>query len=639
VAFVAFTRTAAPLLLGFLACSGCEGDAGDAGDRQAPPTASTSTVRPVREISDPVLKTHDRCLTCHSTAGAIERGEPTDDSFRLHSAQLAVAHPAESFGCAVCHGGTQLATDKQEAHGGDSGLLIGVEVQSRCARCHAGTDVDGTEVLQRGLRLMQVRACFACHTTPIPEPRKHIAPGFAGLAKKLKPGWLPNWLLAPGSHTPLARMPHFYLSEADARAISAYLLTLPGPDVVTPEEAELRPNDGTRAEARALIERSACLDCHRIGRRGGSDVLGAPDLTSIGRKVQTTWLVSWLRNPRHFEADTAMPVFRFNEPESRLLADYLTSLDPAPSPDRVGAINTTPELRAEGEALVASLGCLGCHAGPDERPAAKMGPDLSRIGDRDPKDIVWGLIERRPGMGLADYLRLKLLLPRSVTGHDRMPNFRFTPEEARAVTVALLSFSEHAADRAPELAAERLARPGGLAGELVERFACFSCHAMRGHFGQVAPDLGWEGNKVRREWLAAYLREPYDLRPDLDAEMPRFGLSNDEAVALADAIMRTWVDPEVAEDPFLGEAAPLSLVEDGKRLFWDEWECQGCHMVGGEGESSGPPLDNVGARLQPGWIYQWMRDSERFFESDMPNLELDEEEALAVTAYLLSLRD
>jgi hypothetical protein len=53
----------------------------------------------------------------------------------------------------------------------------------------------------------------------------------------------------------------------------------------------------------------------------------------------------------------------------------------------------------------------------------------------------------------------------------------------------------------------------------------------------------------------------------------------------------------------------------------------------------GPVLTDIGSRLQPGWIYQWILDPQRFYENDMDSPEATPEDALALTAYLITLQD
>ena len=92
--------------------------------------ASSATPQ-VREIYLPHWKTRERCLTCHF---GIEEISP--------------AHPLQSFGCTICHGGNGLALDKDQAHrtliGGSNPSDFRV-VHLTCGRkapdgtrCHAG---------------------------------------------------------------------------------------------------------------------------------------------------------------------------------------------------------------------------------------------------------------------------------------------------------------------------------------------------------------------------------------------------------------------------------------------------------------------------------------------------------------------
>jgi len=173
---------------------------------------------------------------------------------------------------------------------------------------------------------------------------------------------------------------------------------------------------------------------------------------------------------------------------------------------------------------------------------------------------------------------------------------------------------------------------------VVARYKCFSCHGLKGELGETAPDLAFEGSRIHRDWLVKYLKEPYDLRPQLDIQMPNFGLSDREVTTLADLIMGRWVDSRVPDDPFGGKSPPPDMIERGRKLYWEGYECQDCHVIEGKGEPDGPHLDGIGNRLQPGWLLKWVIDPEFFFESDMASMDVTEEDALPLTAYLMSLR-
>jgi mono/diheme cytochrome c family protein len=246
-------------------------------------------------------------------------------------------------------------------------------------------------------------------------------------------------------------------------------------------------------------------------------------------------------------------------------------------------------------------------------------------------------------MHLVSYLRTKVSTPRAFSEMHIMPNFRFSPDEIEAIVVALLSFAHNPVPEASrfQLVEDEpaLQPPTGKAAVVLERYQCLQCHSLRGRFGSLAPDLGWEGDKVHHDWLAAFLKNPYLIRPSLDARMPNFGMTDEEVQIAADYIEATWWDDEVPPDPFEGKPPPVALIDQGRTLFEDDYSCLDCHQVGDEGEVDGPNLSDVGARLRPGWLYQWVLDPQRFYENDMDDPDATPEDALAITAYLVTLRE
>ena len=50
-----------------------------------------------------------------------------------------------------------------------------------------------------------------------------------------------------------------------------------------------------------------------------------PELTRVGSKVKPEWLADWLRNPKVYDPDTAMPHFRFEEKDIGLAIGFLQS--------------------------------------------------------------------------------------------------------------------------------------------------------------------------------------------------------------------------------------------------------------------------------------------------------------------------
>ena len=77
----------------------------------------------------------------------------------------------------------------------------------------------------------------------------------------------------------------------------------------------------------------------------------------------------------------------------------------------------------------------------------------------------------------------------------------------------------------------------------------------------------------------------------------------------------------------------------GKQLYTNKYGCNACHRVGDVGGIVGPALDRAGFRLNPAWVYRWIKYPQAMkAETRMPNLGLNDEDAKAVVAYLSTLR-
>ncbi len=80
-------------------------------------------------------------------------------------------------------------------------------------------------------------------------------------------------------------------------------------------------------------------------------------------------------------------------------------------------------------------------------------------------------------------------------------------------------------------------------------------------------------------------------------------------------------------------------VERGKTLYRNTYGCNGCHSLNDEGGLVGPALDRAGFRLNPTWIYQWIRNPQAMKKhTRMPNLGASDADARALTYYLGTLR-
>jgi alcohol dehydrogenase (cytochrome c) len=92
---------------------------------------------------------------------------------------------------------------------------------------------------------------------------------------------------------PGAGMPAFQLSEREADAIAAYVMTLKQPSPMATAATGPAAGDGVAGE-RFFFGAGNCTHCHMVRGRGG--ILG-PDLSNIGRERTPTQIESSLRDP------------------------------------------------------------------------------------------------------------------------------------------------------------------------------------------------------------------------------------------------------------------------------------------------------------------------------------------------------
>ncbi len=169
---------------------------------------------------------------------------------------------------------------------------------------------------------------------------------------------------------------------------------------------------------------------------------------------------------------------------------------------------------------------------------------------------------------------------------------------------------------------------------------CANCHEAEAHrngesaYGELAvpaPDLRTAGTRLRREWLAAWLRDPHALRAT--ATMPKLAFENggdadDLAAYLAEQGTPGAIDPFTATEAAAG-------ADRFRRLG-----CVGCHVPPGEDAHElelGPriALDGVTHKWHPAALVAFLLDPRRDHPATgMPDFRLSPAEARELAAYV-----
>lgn len=208
----------------------------------------------------------------------------------------------------------------------------------------------------------------------------------------------------------------------------------------------------------------------------------------------------------------------------------------------------------------------------------------------------------------------------------------------------------------PALAAES-------AGAALLKSQCMGCHAVSRPestsldrlWERKGPDLYYAGSKFNRPWLEKWLQNPVRIRPagelyarhvkgtdkedavDESTLTPHVKLSKAEAAAVAEALM-ALAGPAglVDKGAFKGEKVNMAM---GGMFFGKLRGCAACHMAKpGSGGSSGAELYTAGERLQPDYIYSYIKNPQKFDPRIwMPTLGLAEPDLQRLTGYILQL--
>lgn len=592
----------------------------------------------IRQIWNPQLDVVDRCVTCHlGVENRFLRDSP--HPFRSHPV---TPHKISEIGCTVCHRGQGSATTVRGAHGRlrwwEDPMLPRQYLQASCGQCHPGDWVPEAWVLSAGREAIRKAGCSGCHKISGFSMRRPAGPDLDGIGSKVRPLWLFRWLKNPKDYLERTYMPSFLLSDEEARLLTTFLLAQKAPvsDItVTPDAAVVELGQLRYREAR-------CISCHAQGGRGGTF---GPDLGKVGGKVRLGWLESWLRDPKALFPQTRMPQFSFPAKDIRAVVSYMASEFADPSVDdqqEQGLVRSLPaatrDSLAAGKKLYQRLGCGGCHRLKQIEEQAELGPDLAGIGSKDVDRLDFGSlpIER----SLWSWLFTKIKTPHAFGKNLKMPDFQYSDEQAREIVVALLALSDKKIPShyvSPEREPAPPRTPGDF-GRLLRKYECLSCHSLSGERGKLAPDLSIIGSQARPQWIASYFRLPYSMRPIMTERMPLLGMSDQEirtALGYFETVLR---DDSIPQELFPQDRPEVQEIARGRELYFDKYGCQACHQVRLAGGYVGPALDGLGSRLFSGYIFAYLKNPQKFKPAVLePNYAIDDSDARALTAYLVSL--
>ncbi|MCA9080776.1 MAG: c-type cytochrome, partial [Planctomycetaceae bacterium] len=172
---------------------------------------------------------------------------------------------------------------------------------------------------------------------------------------------------------------------------------------------------------RQLFTAHRCDRCHAVNDQPTSDP--APALWGVMQGINPDWLTKKLLTTHAEQAESKMPHFGFDQAQAEAIAAYLVRLG---SPSELMRVPTVNEDKKNplpsGQALLHSLGCLGCHQiGELGTSGPFTGPNLSHIGAK-----------RSP-----EWLATWLFRPERINPQHSMPVFKLSASERGLLVDAL----------------------------------------------------------------------------------------------------------------------------------------------------------------------------------------------------------
>ena len=436
-----------------------------------------------------------------------------------------------------------------------------------------------------------------------------VGPPLTKLGTKLAdPNWLVAWLLHPSRVRPHKLMRTLRIQVDEARVLAGYLYA-PPPSGST----NVAWQGGDASIGETLFVSRGCRGCHSIGSTEPSRVARAPDLAGIGVKVRPQWLYEWLKSPRSYDPNTAMPQLILSDDEIRHLVAFLMS-------HREGAalVAAAPSFQPGGSveqarATIARFNCSRCHL---VNGFQKIEPTTE-----------WAVVPN----GCADC-------------HQSSAS----PTPAGATPTS-------------ESPVERALSNGRM---LVGYYNCRGCHRIEGSGGVIAehlerktfapPGLDGEGARVQPSWLIDFLQRPTNLRPWLHIRMPNYGLSAGQATALASYLAVLAHASPGDESP---ADATTEMMTSGRRRF-AHFKCIQCHPSNRDTEPCTVDPEDLSidlmlakTRLRPSWVHDFLARPKAIVgvETRMPavfysidglaKVDHPEDDIAAITTYLLQMTE
>ncbi|HQX50988.1 MAG TPA: c-type cytochrome [Planctomycetaceae bacterium] len=489
-------------------------------------------------------------------------------------------------------------------------------------------------VAQQGRQLVDALRCAACHTG-LEELPVLKAPNLHRIYGHTDEASIVRRLTTPESVGVWSSMPTFGFTDVEANDVAAFLLHSSAASgklddanrKAKPKSAEVKFKSTDADTGQKIVLMRGCVACHAIsdlpaGFEPQATPWHGPDLTDVGKRRDSAWLMEWLATPKSINADRRMPLFSLTDDERRQIVAALTK---SGETGQAAAHNETARDQAavaRGRELVIRANCASCHAIPgiETAKAERVRPTTSPTSDTAHNCLAEARGDTKSQAA------------------ERLPRYRLNENQRKQIHAWLASLNSNL-PTAHEFARGEL---------LLHRNGCLACHDRDQQLGlsaiaasleskrddlrgqsqaMIPPPLTAVGDRLRDEYLTqAVAGEQKESRlPWLLVRMPHFEFSPEDRASLVRYFVGSDRIPESADvaRPELFEhldpqhpslATPSELLIGNQLVGAGGFNCIACHKAGPFEPRNvamgtrGSDIMTMGQRVRSRYFMRWMQN-------------------------------
>jgi mono/diheme cytochrome c family protein len=250
------------------------------------------------------------------------------------------------------------------------------------------------------------------------------------------------------------------------------------------------------------------------------------------------------------------------------------------------ALLGTPQLNL-GRTMLTRYGCVHCHA--------ITLPDGAKVVATDHPPSLVHLVDKTTREWIYSWLKD----PQAYAASTTMPNYKLSDTDASDISAYLVNTSTPQAGDTATVADQSVAHADPTAGaSLYGESFCSSCHSVQNAAGNLVggnlgPELTRIGNKVKPEWLQAWLENPRIY--DATTPMPRYRFTAQQIAILA-GYLQSKSDSDYGQNVHLDTANPKQIAHGRKLIV--ELGCAACHEINGvlKPENFAPELSSIASK-------------------------------------------